>query len=383
VPRLLYISTSSAFMGFLFPFAKHFRQLGWRVDAMASGVGSSAACRENFDHVWEAAWSRNPLHPHNLTITAGQVRRTVAEGGYDIVHVHTPVAGFVTRFALRDRIRRAGLTVVYTAHGFHFHPLGGRVRNAAFRSLEKLAGRWTDRLVVINRTDEDAARALEIVPPERLVHMPGIGVDTRKYSPENVPSGEISRVRAELRLRPGQALFSMFAEFIPRKRHADVLQAFRRIPRGDCHLALAGAGPLVPEMRRLAARLGIADRVHFLGMRSDVPALMRASVATVLPSLQEGLSRSVMESLCLGIPVIGSDIRGIRELVGPEAGLLMPPMDPAGFAQAMGQLLRDPGQAAQMGRNGRQQMVEFDLVKVLAAHEKLYQTTDKGAFVCI
>src|SRR5262249_33085277 len=154
------------------------------------------------------------------------------------------------------------------------------------------AGGWTDYLIVINGTDEQAAKELGIVPADRLIHMPGIGLDTRKCAPDKVDAAEVSRVRSELGLTHEQPLLSMFAEFIPRKRHADVLHAMRRVARTDFHLALAGTGPLEPGIRQLIGQLGLADRVHLLGMRRDVPVLMRASVATLLPSLQEGLSRS-------------------------------------------------------------------------------------------
>ena len=68
------------------------------------------------------------------------------------------------------------------------------------------------------------------------------------------------------------------------------------------------------ETRKLARALGVADRVHFLGHRPDIPALVRASVAVLLPSEREGLPRSVMEALSLGVPVVGTRIRGIVRL---------------------------------------------------------------------
>jgi glycosyltransferase involved in cell wall biosynthesis len=106
--------------------------------------------------------------------------------------------------------------------------------------------------------------------------------------------------------------------------------------RKNFHLALAGKGPLESEMKRLALKLGIGSRVHFLGERTDVPLLMLSSRATVLPSEREGLNRSVMESICLGIPVLGADVRGIRDLVTtPERGALFPAGNPAALAAAM------------------------------------------------
>lgn len=131
---------------------------------MASGVKSGPECLEAFNCVHDVSWSRSVLEIGRLVKSVAEIEQVVADGSYDIVHVHTPIAGAVTRFALRHLRRRCRTKVVYTAHGFHFHPLGGVVRNAVYRSVERVAGDWTDALVVINRTDEEEARVHRIVP---------------------------------------------------------------------------------------------------------------------------------------------------------------------------------------------------------------------------
>jgi hypothetical protein len=101
-PSALFVTTVPITLeAFLIPFAEHFRAQGWRVDALANGATGNPHIADVFDNRYDVAWSRNPLAPRNLLGTSAEVRRIVAEGGYDIVHVHTPVAAFVTRFALR------------------------------------------------------------------------------------------------------------------------------------------------------------------------------------------------------------------------------------------------------------------------------------------
>jgi glycosyltransferase involved in cell wall biosynthesis len=371
--RVLYVTTVSSTLGFLSPLARHFRNRGWRVDAMARDVSGSNEFRNVFDQVWDACWSRNPMDPRNLLTATNQVKKAVSRGEYDIVHVHTPIAALVTRYALRRRTVPSKPCVIYTAHGFHFHPQGGRLRNAIFRSLEKLGGRWTDFLVVINKTDEEAARTFGIVSPEKVWYVPGVGVNLQKFVPSAVNAVDVQKVRGEMKLAPGQPLVVMVAEFIPRKRHSDVLRAFARTARTDAHLAFAGTGPCESAMQEMAKSLGLEDRVHFMGFRPDVSALIRASIATILPSTHEGLSCSVMESLSLEVPVIGSDIRGIRDLVGGDAGILVELGDVDGLAGAIDELLSHPEQARTMGSVGRSRMKEFDLVRVLQCHERLYE----------
>jgi glycosyltransferase involved in cell wall biosynthesis len=371
--RMLVVSTvGSMLREFLVPFARHFRSQGWQVDAMARPDVAYEQCAEHFDHMWPASWTRNPLDLRGLRENMRQVRRIVASEGYDIVHVHTPIAAFITRYALRNMRESGKPKVIYTAHGFHFHNGGKPLENALYLALEKLAGYWTDYLIVINREDEANAQRYRIVPPESLRYMPGIGLDTYHYDAIDVSDIDIMSVRAELGIKETESLFLMIAEFTRRKRHEDALRAFSRLGRTDVHLALAGEGPEMERMRHLTADLGISDRVHFLGFRRDIPALVRASAATLLVSTREGLPRSTMESLCLGTPVIGTDIRGIRDLLADNCGRLVPVGDSTAIAEAMAWILDHALEAQEMGLRGHRRMGDYALQRIIGLHEELY-----------
>jgi glycosyltransferase involved in cell wall biosynthesis len=371
--RLLIVATIGATLdGFLRPYAEHFRGKGWIVDGLARNISASPRCLESFSHCFEAKWSRNPLDPQGLRRAGAELRARVAEGGYDIVHVHTPVAAFLTRLALR-RLRTEGrVKVVYTAHGFHFHEGRGYLGNAIFRALERTAGRWTDRLVVINRTDERAALRYRIMEPGRLRYMPGIGVDLSHYDPAEIRPGQVEAVRQELGLRPGEPLFLMVAEFNPGKRHRDLVAAFAALGESTAHLAFAGTGPEMERTQEQCRALGVESRVHFLGYRRDIPALLAASFATVLPSEREGLPRSVMESMAMGVPVIGSSARGVRDLLEDCGGLQFSVGDREALKEAMLTLLHDHEAAKRMGEAARQVMPKYHIAHLLQMHEALY-----------
>jgi glycosyltransferase involved in cell wall biosynthesis len=325
--------------------------------------------------------SRNPLDVQNVFTAPRAIASIVERNGYDLVHVSTPVAGFVTRFALR-RLRRAGRPkVIYTAHGFHFHRNGRWLTNSVYLGVERLAGRWTDCLTVMNDDDRHMATHYDLVPTGRLVHIPGVGIDRREYCPEAVTESAVAEVRRELSVQPEHSLLLMIGEFNRNKRHQDVVQAFARVRCPTARFVFAGEGPLMEAMKRLAARLGIGDRVHFLGERRDIAALIRASVATVLPSRREGLPRSVMESLSLGVPVIGSDIRGTRDLLADGCGLLVRIGDIEGFAGAMNWVLEHPDEARAMGRRGLAEMEKYDVSCIVRLHEAVYR--DSAAAISV
>ncbi len=371
--KLLMVTTvPSTLQSFLLPFAAHFRQLGWQVDAMACGVTDSIECQQGFDRVWEVEWSRNPLDPHNLLAAPAVIREIVMRERYNVVHVHTPVAAFVTRYALKDVRGKIDTKVIYTAHGFHFHPGGNPLKNAAFIALEQLASNWTDYLVTINHEDKVAALRHGSIAPERLRYMPGIGVDLAYYHPDLVADAEIIALNRELGIDRSTPLLLSVAEFTARKHHQDSIAAFAKLDRTEVHFAIAGSGPLLPQMQQLAADLGVADRVHFLGNRKDIPVLMSAAGVNILASAQEGLPRSVMESLALGLPTIGTKIRGTQDLLADGCGLLVEVGDVDGLARSIGEILDRPELATALSQRGRERIAAYDLQIIIKLHEQLY-----------
>jgi glycosyltransferase involved in cell wall biosynthesis len=372
-PRVLFVATVAVTLrAFLLPIAKHFQGKGWRVDALANGVKQDQSCQSTFNNVWEASWGRNPLGLGNFSMV-GRIRRLATEQKYDLVHVHTPVAAFVTRFALDHLRHEQDLQVLYTAHGFHFHPLGGFIGNKMFELLETKAAKWTDFMVVINREDLDAVKDKQLIKQERLRFMPGIGVERSRYSHSSVSETDLNRLYGELGIDSGTPVLLMVGEFVGRKRHADAIRAFSQIDRPRAKLVLAGTGPLLESIKRLSAKLGTADRVLFLGHRSDMPVLMRASRALILPSSQEGLPRCVLEAMSMGVPVVGSRIRGTTELLERSAGFLVNVGDIDQLAHLMQTMLDNGVLAEAMGRAGQRQSEEYDLTHILRMHEELYE----------
>jgi glycosyltransferase involved in cell wall biosynthesis len=373
MPKLLIVTTiSETLTSFLLPFAEHFRKQGWRVDAMSQGVSQSPECLAAFDRVWEIKWSRNPLDPRNLIIAPPLIQNIVKREEYDLVHVHTPVAAFVTRYALRNLRKSRKIRVIYTAHGFHFYEGGNLLKNQIFLSLEKLAGQWTDDLVVINREDESAAKRFQIIDADRLHYMPGIGVDLQYYSQNTISIEAVDRIYTELGITSNHPLFLVIAEFIPRKHHRDVIQALAKLDRPQSHLALAGDGSLLSEMQSLTKELGIEDRVYFLGYRRDISTLIKAATATILVSEQEGLPRSIMESLAIGTPVIGSNIRGIQDLLKDGCGILVRVGDIEALTEAMAKIIDDPSETNKMSQRGIEEIQKYNLSQIIELHEKLY-----------
>jgi glycosyltransferase involved in cell wall biosynthesis len=370
--KLLIVATIPITLSSFFTYiTRHLQAKGWRVDGMAAGISSDSKCLELFDRVWDVDWSRNPLKPQNLMVAPQQIREVFAKQEYDIVNVTTPVAAFVTRYALNDLRKQGRVKVIYTAQGFHFYNGGPIIRNSVFLGLEKLAAPWTDYLVVVNREDEESAKR-HLIKPEQVRYIPGTGLNVGRFNRHAIPEAEIVQLRQELGLLPETPLFLSVAEFIKRKHPQDVLRAFARLARKEACLAFAGNGPLMPQMQQLASQLGIENQVRFLGLRQDIPTLMRIAVATVLASDREGLPNCVMESLCMETPAIGTDIRGTRDLLEGGSGLLFTVGDIEELAAAMALILDNPEAARIIAQRGRERITNYEVPQILKQYEALY-----------
>lgn len=360
-PSVLVVTTVARTLeAFLLPFAEDLRRAGWKVHAMAKGVSDSKACRQAFDGTVDVCWSRRPWDALGLSAAFSKVRDVVLGGNYRVVHFHTPIAAFIGRVAIASLPKAKRPLVIYTAHGFHFHPRGRRWMNRMFLLAERLASVSTDVLVTINVEDYLAAKRYRLAA--RVERVPGIGVDTRHYSPSEVDEADAEAMVRRLGVPRNAAVFSLVGEFTRNKRQADVVRAVRELGLPNVHVVFVGAGPLLSRTKRLAEKLGVSAQVHFAGQVADVRPIICASRATLVVSSREGLPRAALESLSLGVPIVGTRIRGVQELTDRGIGLSVEVGRPKEIAAALRSVIDDPRTAKEMGALGRRVvMKEYDL----------------------
>jgi glycosyltransferase involved in cell wall biosynthesis len=238
-----------------------------------------------------------------------------------------------------------------------------------FSAMERIAARWTDRLFVINEEDRRAAVGMGGLQPEQIVWTPGIGVDLDVY--QRIGSGE-ERVKRELGIESSRQYIIVVGEFIERKRHADFLRAFAKAQLADVDAVFAGRGRLEKRLRKLTAELGLEAKVHFAGYRSDIPRLVSTAVLLCLPSDQEGLPRCVLEAMAIGVPVVGTDIRGTRDLLGDGCGKLVPVGEVDMLALALREVCEDRDVASKLVAAASQRVKDFELRKVTCIYDRVY-----------
>jgi glycosyltransferase involved in cell wall biosynthesis len=222
-------------------------------------------------------------------------------------------------------------------------------------------GFWGRACRVIAISDAVAAvlRADGIDPSRVVVVRSGVDLAQAETA---LPIG----IRSRLGLAAGVPLAVHLGALVPHKDHATLLGAAALLrPRcSDLHWAIAGEGPLRGELERLRDRLGVGDRVHFLGQLPEPLGLLAEADLFVMSSREEGLGTSVLDAMARGIPVASTDAGGLPEMLGNGAGLVVPATDPAALAGAVERLVRDPVLRRELGGRGREAARRFSAARM-------------------
>jgi glycosyltransferase involved in cell wall biosynthesis len=191
----------------------------------------------------------------------------------------------------------------------------------------------------------------------------------------NVSQETKDRIRTELAIPvDGKSLISV-GRLAPEKGHAILISAFNRLAANfpSAHLVLAGGGKLMEELISEAQTGGFGDRIHFLGVRNNIPELLAASDLFVLPSHSEGLPMALIEALAIGIPTVCTAVGGIPAVIEDgETGRLVPPNDSVIMAKVIAELLNDENQCQKLSQAGKLLIEEkFSIESMCRKYEQL------------
>jgi glycosyltransferase involved in cell wall biosynthesis len=254
-------------------------------------------------------------------------------------------------------VGRAARVPVVVAHEHTWDYEGKPLRRLLDR---RLIGRYADAFLAVSEADRERMIAIEGVPPAKVRVMPNA------YVPRAAASSDL---RAELGLGVDAPLLGTACVLRPQKALEVLLEALALVP--SAHLAIAGDGELRDELERRAAELGVAERAHFLGRRDDVDSLLAASDVAVISSDFEGTPLFALESMSAGTPLVGTAVGGVPDLVG-DAGVLVPPRDPAALAAAIERLLGDADERSRLAAAARERVRPHAIEAVAEQFGALY-----------
>ena len=338
--------------------------------------------RINRRRVWAAAVTLDAPGPVWERLgRAGIPVRSLGEGGlarafvrlaeilrrerFDVVNAYGFKATIVTRLLVRVLApQTAFVSGVRGLHVSELEDISGP-RSRAILAVERLASPLVD---VYDANSQGAMDLLAHtgIAPERLHCIPN-GIDVSFWDGDQ--SGKSRCLRPDI---------LCVARFVARKRHADLLHAARiLVDRGVVfRLVLVGDGPTRPQMELLTEKYGIEAVTDFQGTldREGVRQAMQNATLFCLASVWEGMAGTVMEAMASGLPVVGTRVNGIAEVVDQgRTGYLVPPRRPDLLADALEQLVDHPERAEAFGQAGREHVAEhFALDRMISAKEDLY-----------
>ncbi len=231
-----------------------------------------------------------PIDPARDLRALREIRAVLRDIQPDLLTAHSSKAGVLGRLAGRS----LHIPVVLTVHGWSFTPGIPVVQAAVYRQIERLVGPLASRIITVSEFDRRLALDARIAAEDRVV-MVHNGIP-------DVPP----RLRADPARTPPRLV--MVARFGAQKDHSTLLRALAGLLDSPWELDLIGDGPLISDMKLLAATLGVAGRIRFLGQRTDVDQILARAQASLLVTNWEGFPLSILEAMRAGMPVVASSV---------------------------------------------------------------------------
>ena len=291
-----------------------------------------------------------------------EIRKILKEIQPDLVATHSSKAGIIGRIAgwtLR-------IPTVFTAHGWSFTDGVPAQKKRIYKLFEKVIGRISDGVIAVSEYDRELAIKHNVLPAHKVhtIHngVHDLHVNNKLFYSEEPPT------------------IIMVARFAAPKRQLQLLTALNRIRHIQWKMSFAGDGPLLQEAEEFVERENLRDRVNFLGNREDITELLHKSSLFVLLSDWEGLPLSVLEAMRCGLPILASDVGGVKEAVyDSKNGYVVSKNDLDELIEKLTILLTNSSLRMEMGRRGRLLFEEnFTFEKMYNETENFYNVVHAG-----
>lgn len=310
-------------MGYQVFFAANANKLAWNDTKQQLDQRNVAFLQVDFD-------SKKPISLQNGKAFR-QIRRILKEEHFDLIHCHTPIAGMIVRLAASGH-RKKGTKVIYTTHGLAFTSNSSWKSKLVYKNMEDFCSGLCDAIITINREDYDNTKQMHCA---KVYYIHGVGVDTQKYVNAIV---DREAYRSSLGVANDEIMVLSVGELSERKNHQIIIDALSRIHSTKKYVyVICGNGidgGTGPQLIQMAKEKGV--RLLLLGFRFDIPQITKCSDIGAIPSVREGLGLAGVQSLAAGVPVVGTDVQGIRDYIdNGNTGFLCGAFDAEAYAIAI------------------------------------------------
>jgi glycosyltransferase involved in cell wall biosynthesis len=314
------------------------------------------------------------VNPAKDISAARKLRQLFEERGYHIVHTHLAKAGILGRWAAHKA--RIPL-VIHGLHGATFNPTQSRLENEVYLRLEKKAMSWTDKVISVG--EDLMQRYLDAgvgTPGDYVIIHSGMDLSAFRRAAEMTPHQRLVK-RRELGVPEDAFVAGYIAALEWRKGHHYLITMMQglvsRYPQ--LHLVFAGEGFSAERLKTMVDDMGLADHIHFLGYRNDVPEIMAAINVKLFASEREGLPQVLVQADTVGVPVLAFEAEGVREMVREGVnGYIFPHGDIEAMSRALERFIANPDLAREMGQKGRALVDDrWDIATMQRKTQDLYE----------
>ena len=312
---------------------------------------------------------RSPFHVGNIRAIL-KLRKIINNEQYDIVSCSTPMGGVIARVAAIKAREKYNTKVLYTAHGFHFFSVHGKLKGKIYYLIEKVLAKYTDILVTINDEDYNIAKE-NFNTDTRFIK--GIGFNKERLK-NKLTKEEIRKMRSILDLKESDYVIIYIAEISKRKRQKYLIKALSKINDDNIKLLLVGDDILNTNIKKYIHKLSLDSRVKILGFRDDISNLLDISDLVVSVSSQEGLPLNIMEAMYKNKTIIVTDCRGNRDLIKNNYnGIVVPISDIYELNKNIVDLKKNKNKALKMGAINKDIINEYSVDNILSKYVDIYE----------
>lgn len=283
--------------------SKYFTEIskkGYDIDVMSEGD----IFFENTRKKYNINFGNNPFSKINIS-NFRKILSILKEEQYDIIQCNTAVASVIIRLA--KGVGKIESSIVYMAHGFHFYKKGPIRDWILYYPIEKILGRYTDKLVLINKEDYHLAMKYHIGRKQVLI--PGVGVDIRRFN--EIP------LKSKGLLNKDCIYFTYIAEINANKNHKLLIDSMLLLKKQGIEFIcnFIGDGTLIDEQKLLVKELGLEKNVFFVGYKTNIEKYLKQTDIYLSSSIREGFGLNLVEALASGVPIICTKNRGHSEIL--------------------------------------------------------------------
>jgi len=365
--KILYIITKSEIGGaqtHIWQLSKYFVEKGYKIGVMSyPGGWLEKEVKKLGVKFYPNYFFSNSINPIQDFKAVKEIKKAVKDFKPDLVSCHSTKAGFLGRLAIRNKI-----PTLFTAHGWAFTEGTPFLRRRLAILIEKIAGKFCSKIICVSDFDKKLALKYKIASPDKLVVIHN-GVEIEKAKSQKPKAKSLEK---KIRI-------VFVGRLSKQKDPLLLLRAFNDLPselKDKAQISIIGEGPKRKELEKFIKENRLEGKVKLLGgvPREKVFEVLKKSDIFVLISNWEGFPRSILEAMSCSLPVIASDVGGVKEAVDESCGILVKRRDKEGIKNALEKLLKNPETVQEMGEKARERVEkEFSLEKMLRATEQVYQ----------